>query len=107
MQDGMTFDLIHNAISECSGVFIGGSTNVGTCSGWKWQVAPKEFIKPCHDIGLPVHMGRCPGTIEALYAALMLGIDSIDTSSLIRNRWMDRVPRFYQHVKEQTGFEGL
>ena len=103
VQDGMTFDLTYPLISECDGVFIGGSTDVGKCSGWKWQVAPREFIKPCHDIGLPVHMGRCPGTIGALYAALKLGIDSIDTSSLIRNQWLDRIPRFYKHVKEQRG----
>lgn len=101
VQDGMTFDLVHRALSECSGCFIGGSTVVGKCAGWKWQVAPKEFVQPCHDIGLPVHMGRCPGTNTALFAAMSIGIDSIDTSTLIRNQRLHQVQKFRDHVKEQ------
>jgi hypothetical protein len=104
VQDGMTFDLVYPALSECDGCFIGGSTNVGECSGWKWQVAPREFIKPCHDIGLPVHMGRCPGNLKGLDAAAHIGIDSIDVSTLIRHQLLDRVPQMRQHRKEQIRF---
>lgn len=104
VQDGMTFDSVYPALSESDGCFIGGSTITGKCSGWKWQVAPREFINPCHEIGLPVHMGRCPGNLKGLDAAQHLGIDSIDVSTLIRHQLLDRVSQLRNHKIEQMRF---
>ncbi len=103
VQDGMTYELVHDVLSECDGCFIGGSTVVGKREGWKWKSAP-HWIKHCKEIGLPVHMGRCPGTIQGIDTAEYIGINSMDCSSLIRNGWLYRVPRFYEHRKEQARF---
>jgi hypothetical protein len=105
VQDGMTFESVGNTISKCDGCFIGGSTTVGKCAGWKWQVAPREFIKPCHEIGLPVHMGRCPGNVAGLYAADRIGIDSIDSSTLIRHQKLGRIEKLNLHLIEQRQLE--
>lgn len=101
VQDGMTFEKVGHLISKCDGCFIGGSTKVGETKGWKWQMA-SHWIDHCHEIGLPVHMGRCPGTIVGMDSAEQMGIDSMDCSSLIRNGWLDRMDIFYKHKSEQV-----
>ena len=103
VQDGMTFDLVHSLLSESDGCFIGGSTKVGKRKGWKWQSAP-YWIKHCKEIGLPVHMGRCPATIIGMDSAEQIGIDSMDSSSLIRNQWLDRMETYATHKNEQSRF---
>ena len=103
VQDGMTFDLVHNLLSESDGCFIGGSTKNGKRKGWKWQTAP-HWIKHCHEIGLPVHMGRCPATIVGMDSAEQMEIDSMDSSSLIRNQWLNRLDVYTTHKKEQSRF---
>jgi hypothetical protein len=100
VQDGMTFDLVYDVLSECDGCFIGGSTVTGKCKGWKWQTAP-YWKKHCEEIGLPLHMGRCPGNLIGLDTAEEIGIDSIDVSTLIRHQLLDRVPQMERHRKEQ------
>lgn len=100
VQDGMTFDLVYNALSKCDGCFIGGSTVIGKCAGWKWRMAT-HWIKNCHDIGLKVHMGRCPGNLIGLSTADKIGIDSIDVSTLIRHQQLERVPIYRNHLLEQ------
>lgn len=100
VQDGMTFNLVHPVLSECDGCFIGGSTKVGKTEGWKWRTAP-HWIENCHAIGLPVHMGRCPGNVVGLYAAQQIGIDSIDVSTLIRHQQLERVIELALHTVEQ------
>lgn len=101
VQDGMEYDFIHAGLSECDGCFIGGSTNVGECSGWKWKMAP-HWIERCKEIGLPVHMGRCPGNTIGIFTAQKIGISSIDTSSLIRNQTMFVVNQYKAMLNEQT-----
>jgi hypothetical protein len=105
-QDGMTFDAVFPVLSECDGCFIGGSTVIGKCKGWKWTIAP-HFVENCHEIGLPVHMGRCPGNVKGLFAATSIGIDSIDSSTLIRNQRLWRIPKLNRLVSEQQNFGGL
>jgi len=103
VQDGMTFDSVYPVLSECDGCFIGGSTVIGKCEGWKWTMAP-HFVETCHSIGLPVHMGRCPGNLNGLFSAINIGIDSVDTSTLIRNQRLWRIPKLNKMVKEQMVF---
>lgn len=101
VQDGMAFDDVHALLSECDGCFIGGSTNVGDCSGWKWKTAP-HWVSHCHEIDIPVHMGRCPGNVIGMFTADRLGIDSIDTSTLIRHQKLGRVINYVKLQREQT-----
>ena len=104
VQDGMTFDFVYPVLSECDGCFIGGSTVIGKQDGWKWKIAP-HFVERCHEIGLPVHMGRCPGNIRGMFAAQNLGIDSMDSSTLMRNQRLWRIPKLNQWIKEQRCIE--
>jgi hypothetical protein len=104
VQDGMTFDMVYPVLSECDGCFIGGSTVIGKQKGWKWKQSP-HFVEKCHEIGLPVHMGRCPGNIRGMFAAQNIGIDSMDSSTLMRNQRLWRIPKLNQRIKEQQCFE--
>jgi hypothetical protein len=58
----------------CDGLFLGGS------DGHKRAIAP-ELVERAHAAGLEVHVGK-PGSLRW---ARDVGVDSVDTSSIVRN----------------------
>ena len=97
VQDGMSAKRIGEVIGRFSGLFVGGTTE------WKWENA--EWINDmAHDNGMKCHIGRC-GTLEGLKAAHKIGVDSVDSSSFVRNdSWhiIEAFHRWVSHGDDQT-----
>ena len=75
VQDGMTPDNIDSIIDRFSGVFLGGSDKFKKTAN-QWRLWTKER-------GIPFHWGRC-GTARKLREAKTIGVDSIDSTTPIR-----------------------
>jgi hypothetical protein len=88
VQDGMTSsDVQDYDISGLTYIFIGGSVD------WKWKTA-NEWVEFAHYNKLKCHIGRC-GTIERLRYAESLGVDSVDSTSFVRNDSWHIIEQFY------------
>jgi hypothetical protein len=80
---------------DCEWIFVGGDMP------WKRRFAD-QFVMTGHDWGMNVHIAR-PGLPEGLLWAKSIGADSVDTTTIARNR-------SYHHLRkleEQSTFEGF
>ena len=75
---------------KADGVFIGGNN--------KWSLLDiPEIMDLAHNNGLKVHIGKP----KKLYQAYKVGADSIDSSSITRNRSYDRLRNLENKIREQ------
>lgn len=83
VQDGMPVEQAVRAAVEigAAGVFVGGSDE------FKREYAG-QFSMTAHDYGLKCHIGK-PG--PSLSWARDLGVDSVDTASIVRNGYWNRL----------------
>jgi len=97
VQDGMAVETAVRFAEdkELDGIFVGGS------QAWKRRYAG-QFIMTAHDYGLHCHIGK-PGDI---YWAYTLGVDSVDTTSIVRNQSYDRLRRVHRKIEQQTQLKG-
>jgi len=77
IQDGMTPDDVEPYLENFKGLFIGGSMP------WKLSVIEK-FTKFAHSHEKRIHVGQI-GRLELLNQCKVLGVDSVDSTSFIRN----------------------
>jgi len=78
VQDGMMqSDISTDVLDLFSHIFIGGTP------GWKWRTAG-GWCKFAHDNHKLCHIGQC-GTLPNLTLAREHGVDSVDSSSFVRN----------------------
>lgn len=83
IQDGVPVEEGVRAAVEldAAGIFIGGS------DPWMREYAG-QLVMTAHDYGLEAHIGK-PG--KRLTWARDLGVDSVDTASIVRNGYWDRL----------------
>ena len=83
VQDGAPVEMAVRAAVEldAAGIFVGGS------NAFKKEFAG-QFVMTAHDYGLKCHIGK-PG--KRLTWARDIGADSVDTSSIVRNGYWDRL----------------
>ena len=93
VQDGMRVLDIRPFIEYFTHIFIGGSVQ------WKWETA-SEWVEFAHSNGKKVHIGQC-GTVDKAKAALKLGVDSIDSTSFVRNGNWDYIDEIYNGKQEE------
>lgn len=86
VQNGMTPAKIHRHMKHFAGVFVGGNIE------WKWTTA-KEWTEYAHSLGKICHIGRAGETAD-LHRAEMLGADSADSSSFVRNKTFGKVASY-------------
>lgn len=89
VQDGMTdrFLDLYFEISRVTTIFVGGTND------WKWETLPM-WKKYADKHGKNLHVGRC-GTLDNLTRARELGVDSVDSSSFIRNESWHIIDDYY------------
>jgi len=85
VQDGMVPSVVHEKIvdNQFSHIFVGGTEK------WKWDTA-QDWVQYAHDNSMKCHIGRC-GTRNAIDRAVAMGVDSVDSSSIVRNKSWDVV----------------
>lgn len=91
VQNGMEPEDIYQFLDLFHGVFVGGDLE------WKWTTA-KEWADFAHDRGKICHIGRV-GEAEDLHRAKMLGADSADSSSFVRNKSWHKVEQYIHEPK--------
>jgi len=97
VQDGMDFSIMHSYISDkFSHIFVGGTIK------WKWETA-KIWVELAHKFGMKCHIGRC-GTIEKLRYAKLIGADSVDSTSFVRNDSWDIIDNLNEKQIEMNLF---
>ena len=64
-------------LSMFSHIFVGGSVL------WKWRTVD-SWVKFAHDMKKKLHVGRC-GQLKYMKKCEGLGVDSIDSTSIVRN----------------------
>jgi len=99
VQDGMMACQITDVIDKFDGLFIGGSIP------WKFNTA-RMWADLAHLHGKKCHAGRV-GTWEGFIHMHYCGVDSVDTSSPVRNRCDDHIVKYFDHLKFQSRFEGI
>ena len=79
-------DIELHILDDISYIFVGGTDT------WKWQTA-KQWVDFAHTNGKKCHIGKC-GTLEKLQTAKRMGVDSVDSTSFVRNESWDIIERF-------------
>lgn len=93
VQDGMEEVTVLPYTGLFKVLFIGGSVE------WKWKTA-SSWVEFAHNHNMLCHIGQC-GTIENLRIAKRIGTDSVDSTSLCRNRsW-----KILEELEDQTCLE--
>lgn len=90
IQDGMTRKKVLPHIGRFTHLFIGGSVD------WKWKNA-QEWVQFAHDNGLLCHIGQV-GQLKYMLDAYEFGADSIDSTSMVRNKSWDTVVKFHERI---------
>lgn len=83
VQNGMEPRHVLPHIEKFAVIFVGGDLP------WKWSTA-KQWADLAHDHGKKCHIGRA-GEVNDLHRAEMLGADSCDSSSIVRNKSWNNV----------------
>ena len=80
VQDGMLPRHIATRIADddFSTIFVGGTLE------WKWSTLP-SWVSMAHENGMKCHVGRC-GTTTDITKAIEFGVDSVDSTSIARNK---------------------
>ena len=94
VQDGMSKTDIKEVISRFSGLFVGGTMDWKEENAW-W------INELAHENGIKCHIGRC-GTLGGLIWAHELGVDSVDSSSFVRNDSWHIVEQFHKHINGES-----
>jgi queuine/archaeosine tRNA-ribosyltransferase len=90
----MNPNMIHREdLERFSHVFIGGTPN----RTWRDIEIWVEFAR---DKDCQIHIGRC-GQVDDLYKAEKLGVDSVDSSTIARNGYWDRIVRFRREYPQE------
>ena len=72
---------------------LGGAINlVGGSVEWKWDTA-KEWVDFAHDKEMKCHIGQV-GQLHYLIRAYEYGADSVDSSSIVRNKSWGIIDKF-------------
>jgi hypothetical protein len=79
IQEGIPVNRIHDICDDIDGVFLGGET-----MQFKRKIGPK-LSELSDELGLKFHIGKI-GTIKNIEWAKEIGADSIDSSSVARNK---------------------
>lgn len=87
VQDGMEVRHLRY-VTDYDILFIGGTAK------WKWENV-ERFCDYAHSIGKPCHVGRV-GTLKNLLMCHSLGVDSVDSSSWIRNKSWHIIDSYYE-----------
>jgi len=93
VQDGMTMANIRPHLEHFDGIFVGGSIP------WKYQTM-RMWSDIAHLHKLKCHVGRI-GTYEGFIQAHFAGVDSVDTTTPVRNRTDYHIRKYYEHLKYQ------
>jgi len=89
VQDGMeTIDVLP-CLSPFSYIFLGGSVE------WKWKNA-KKWVSFAKEHNKKVHIGQC-GQLKYLNIAKELEVDSVDSTSFVRNGSWNILEKFYSN----------
>jgi len=93
VQDGMsTKDVaINYHLKLFTYIFIGGSVE------WKWETA-ETWTKFARDNNKKIHIGQC-GQLKYLEYARELGVDSVDSASIVINNSFEIIERFIGNEK--------
>jgi len=89
VQDGMAPHHVANGIQDdhFTTIFVGGTLD------WKWSSLP-EWVAMAHENGMKCHVGRC-GTENKIKKAIELGVDSVDSTSIARNKSWHIIENLY------------
>lgn len=98
VQNGMTRADIEPLMGEFAGLFVGGNLV------WKWTTA-EDWIALAHEHGKVCHIGRS-GEVGDLRRAKLLGADSADSSSFVRNKAWGKVAEFVRDGEDVDMFSG-
>lgn len=98
VQDGMDIDQAIDFASETGsiGIFVGGS------SRWKRRTA-RHWVDAARDAGLGCHIAR-PWSLTDAYS---MGVDSVDTTSIVGWTNWDKLHRLEVFITEQTALTDL
>ena len=95
VQPGMTPKKICHYLRPFSWIFVGGD------NPWKWDTL-NQWVTSARDWGMKIHVGQV-GTAERLVRCDELGVDSVDSSSYMRNKsW--RIIEEFRNCKQPTLF---
>ena len=85
VQDGMEAAAVKKAIQDnhFSHIFVGGTLE------WKWDTVV-DWVNLAHSHNLKCHVGRV-GSSEKLDYCRSIGVDSVDSSSFVRNNSWDKI----------------
>ncbi len=86
VQDGMIPKRIAPDLDCFSHIFVGGSVE------WKWKTA-KDWVLFAHDNEMKCHIGQC-GQLKYLNLARDYGADSVDSTSIQRNKSWHIIKQF-------------
>lgn len=89
VQDGMLPEHVKPYLRHFSHIFVGGTVE------WKWNTA-YIWTYFAHANKKKVHIGQC-GTVEKAKAALKMGVDSIDSTSFVRNQNWDYIDKIFDN----------
>ena len=93
VQDGMNPDRLEMyGLENVSHIFVGGSVE------WKWHNA-KMWVDWSHEKGLKCHIGQC-GQLKWFKYAKNIGADSVDSTSIVRNKSWHIVDEFLAKPKQ-------
>jgi hypothetical protein len=96
VQDGMTVQMVDAyVLSLFHIIFIGGSVE------WKWETAD-VWTKFAHKNNKKVHIGQV-GQLRYLKFAEHIGVDSVDSTSFVRNDSWNVIKKF----RKEIGHKGL
>jgi|2_EtaG_2_1085320.scaffolds.fasta_scaffold01755_4 hypothetical protein len=92
VQDGMRVrDIERDLEDNFTHIFVGGSVE------WKWKMV-EEWVEFARAEGLKSHIGQC-GKKEYLERAFELGVDSVDSSSIVRNGTWEIIEQYQRSKK--------
>jgi len=90
VQDGMKpYDIDMTAmINRFTHIFVGGSVD------WKWETT-EMWREYATSKGKKLHVGGC-GTLDKLNYCKKIGVDSVDSTSFVRNNSWHIIEQFYE-----------
>jgi|TARA_Y100000310_G_scaffold84249_1_gene81033 hypothetical protein len=92
VQDGMRVKDIESDLEpNFTHIFVGGSVE------WKWK-SVDEWVGFAKDRGLKSHIGQC-GQKKYLEKAFEMGVDSVDSSSIVRNKSWEIIEHYQKSMK--------
>lgn len=94
VQDGITTEMMKDIVHRVSGIFVGGTKL------WKLRTM-STWIHFAHTYNKPCHIGRM-SVFKDMDRAYVVGADSIDGSTLVRNGRLTEINQWRDHISCQA-----